>query len=287
MLAKWWLSLRPFSFTASIIPVLLGATIGAKYSKLNIAGLIITLVSGLSYHIVANLFNSYYDWQNGYDSHDSSKVIPLLLDKNLGPKVLHGFSMGFLIISIGLTLLLGLLYGIQVFLIGCLGILGAYFYTAPPLAYKYRGWSLPAVFIFMGLLLPISSYMVQTGSFNSRIVYLSLPLALLVTAILQVNELRDYRNDLSRGGRTFTILFGRELSIVSYHLFIFLPYLLVSYFSIKGYLTFFSLVTFLTLKQAVDLSLKIRKKEFDQMDVATAKLQASFGLLYLISFIIY
>ena len=55
MLKKWWLSLRPLVFTASIIPVLLGAAIGAGQTNLNFTGLIITIIAGLCYHCVSKL----------------------------------------------------------------------------------------------------------------------------------------------------------------------------------------------------------------------------------------
>ncbi|NLM25291.1 MAG: prenyltransferase [Firmicutes bacterium] len=285
MLKKWWLSLRPFSFTASIIPVLLGAAIGAGQTNLNFTGLIITIIAGLCYHCVANLFNSYWDWENRYDMPNSVQVIPVLLDEKFGSKALYNFSIRVLYLSIILTILLGLLYGFLVFLIASFGLLGAYYYTAPPIAYKYRGWSLPAVFLFMGLLMPTSSYIVQTRTFSSRILWLAVPLGLLTTAILQVNELRDYHTDLKNGGLTFTIILGRKLAVLAYQIFIFLPYFLVIWFYFKGETSILSLTTLLTITIPLNLGKEARNGNFNKLDQSTAKLHTVFGLLYLLGFI--
>lgn len=282
---KWWLSLRPFSFTASLIPMLFSSVISANDRPFDWFGGVLACLTGLILHIIANLFNSYYDWILGHDQPGDSQVVPILLDKKYGTRALYWYGISFLLLGTILTIVLGLLYGRLVFWITLVGLATAYFYTVPPIAIKNRGWSLPTVFLTMGLLMPVNVYLIQTGNISYRLLFCSLPLALLVTAILQGNELRDYYSDWQHGIVTLTVRYGQKFGVKLYKLLILAPYFLTIISIILGYLPVHTIVTLLTLGMALNLIRKADQRCFSGIDTATAKLHALFGLCYILAVI--
>lgn len=282
---KWWLSLRPFSFTASIIPMLLGLAIAAEQTAINLVGAALAVAAGLTLHIIANIFNSYYDWKYGHDRPGDQQVVPLLLDPRLGESALYWYGVCFFILGIIFTIVLGIMYNSTVFLITLVGLFNAYFYTAPPIAYKKRGLALPSVFISMGILMPLNTYFVQVSNLTLKILLCPIPLAVLVTAILQSNELRDYGADLRHGIRSLTVVYGIKVGIKFYQFLILSPYILTPLLISAGLVPWFGDIVFITIPYALKLIRKADLHEFISLDAATAKLHAAFGILYTIALI--
>ncbi len=252
-----------------------------RVTSLNLFGLILTFCAGLTYHVIANVFNSYYDWENGFDSPRGPQVVPILLDRRMGSKALYRCGLVFLIFGCCLTILLGFLYGITIFILGVVGVASAYYYTAPPIAYKYRGWSLPVVFVTMGVLLTISAYLVQTAAWSWAVLILTLPIAFLVAAILQANELRDYITDSSHGCISLTIVTGVPVGIEIYRWLLLTPYIIVVTLVITKVIAFPSLLVLLTVGQSFSLIAQAEERNLTPLVVSTAKLHATFGLTYL------
>lgn len=281
---KWWLSLRPFSFTASVIPMFLGLAAAARITSIDRVGAVLALVTGLTLHIVANLFNSYFDWKLGHDKPGDPQVIPLLLDPKLGDKALLRYGVAFLILGTFLTAVLGILYNLTVLIISLFGLFNAYFYTAPPINYKKRGLALPSVFISMGILMPLNTYFVQTMDLTLDILLCPIPLAFLVTAILQSNELRDYGSDLRHGINSLTAVYGIKVGIKVYQLMITIPYLLVPILIASSLVSWWAAAVFATLPYALSLIGRADRHYFSGLDSSSAKLHAMFGLLYASSY---
>lgn len=267
--------------------MLIGLAAAAKNLPVDVIGALFTILAGLTIHIIANLFNSYYDWQFGYDSPDDSQVVPLLTDHNYGSQSLYRLARFFLFIGTLLTIGLGILYGGYVFTISVVGLLGAYYYTSPPIAYKYRGWSLPAVFVFMGLLMPLNTFLVQTGHFQWILILYALPPALLITAMLQANELRDYQSDSSHNIKSFTAIAGFKFGTILYRLLLYIPYLVIVVSTVFNVLPLTVMIlVFLSLPYTQKLNRMLNNQQLRTLDIGTAKLHSIFSFLYLIGFVI-
>ena len=88
------------------------------------------------------------------------------------------------------------LRGPAIVVLGLLGLVGGWGYTAPPLEYKYRALGVPLVFLLMGPLMVVGAYFAVSGDVVARRrSSLSIPVGLLVAAILHGNEWRDIRED--------------------------------------------------------------------------------------------
>src|SRR5262249_42781351 len=106
--------------------------------------------------------------------------------------------------------------GWPVAVFGLLGLIGGLGYTAPPFQYKYRALGLPLVFLLMGPLMVVGAYYVISGGYSWEALVASLPVGLLVGAILHGNEWRDISDDARAGIRTFSIVAGRRVAHTGY-----------------------------------------------------------------------
>ncbi|MFN3782068.1 MAG: prenyltransferase, partial [Candidatus Kapaibacteriota bacterium] len=192
----WIRATRPFSFTASIIPVLIATTFAlANNLTINWALFPVVLLGAVLFHIGANMVSDYYDYKFGVDAEDTYGGSGVLVEKLMQPKqVLAGgllaFALGFLI-----GLILVYVRGYQVLLMGLGGLICGLFYTLTRKGWKYLALGDLAVFIAFGPLLFVGSFYSLTGTYNSDIILVSLPIGFLVVAILHANNTRDTVND--------------------------------------------------------------------------------------------
>jgi len=105
-------------------------------------------------------------------------------------------------------LYLAFLRGWVVVFIGLAAILSAIAYTGGPFPLGYYGLGDILVFIFFGLVAVTGTYFAQVGSVSAAAGWMSVPVGLIVTAILVVNNLRDIENDRKAGKHTLAVRLG-------------------------------------------------------------------------------
>ncbi len=284
--SNWLEILRPFSWTASIIPIGLGTFMAYKNNYFSWFLFFPLLFGVILLQGAANIINEYYDFKSRVDSPDKKRSSMVLVQKRIKP--LLALKVAWMIMAIFLTG--GLLY---TFLLGKTGIIiftlialcGAYFYTAPPLQLKYHGFGLISVFFFFGITLPQAIYYTYAGTILLELFWLSLPVALLIGAILYGNDLRDLQseNDFC----TIAGILGLEKGLYLYILLILLPYLLVTILVYTGMISAQGLLVFITIPLALKniwKALSGVKGDITQLiklDQNTAVLHMFFGLLWL------
>ena len=70
-LATWWRATRPYSFTASATPVLVGSAVAARTGQFSPLLFAVTLVASVAIHAGTNMINDYYDHVRGVDTPES------------------------------------------------------------------------------------------------------------------------------------------------------------------------------------------------------------------------
>lgn len=114
----------------------------------------------------------------------------------------------------GTGLLLGaaivFLHEASVFWLGTVGLVVGWSYHGPPLQLCYRGFGELAVFAVYGPILVLSTTQVLTGELSLSALLLSVPLGLLITAFLWVNEFPDFAADRQAGKRNLVARLGRH-----------------------------------------------------------------------------
>jgi len=213
----WWMATRPFSFTASVTPVALGAALAAWDGKFNLLIFGLVLVGSVAIHAGTNLINDYYDWRKGTDTAESLGPNRPLKEKLVTPRQV--LIAGLLCFALGGGIGLYLVAargGIFILVIGVLSVLAGYFYTAGPAAFAYIGLGEVIVFIFMGPIMVVGSYFMLAQDVPLRVVLLGVPVGMLVAAILHANNMRDHDLDRAKGKRTLSNILGRRGSKFEY-----------------------------------------------------------------------
>ena len=241
-------ALRAPFFTASIIPVILGGVLAwSSGGQWNLQNLLLTILMAISVQGSINLANDYFDHKSGNDEANAnfsqfnggSRVIQEGL---LKPTEIMNFSLLLMIVSTSISFYLNLLHpGNTLLLISFLGLAIGFFYTAGPIKLSYRGFGELAVGICFGPLLVNYSYYVFTGTFSLSSILLSIPIGILVSLILLVNEFPDYEADSKTKKYTLVVIAGRKKSKSMY-----LGFLIMIYASLILSVVF-SKVTYLVL----------------------------------------
>jgi 1,4-dihydroxy-2-naphthoate octaprenyltransferase len=283
----WWTALRPVSFTASVIPVLVGTAIAAtdEFHPLLFA---LALAGSVAIHAGTNLVNDYFDHVKGTDTPDSLGPSGVIQRGILSPRaVLAGgvaaFALG-AIIGIAITLMTGW----PVLALGVASVAAGYFYTASPFSLAYRGLGEAVVFVFMGPVIVLGAYYVQTERWDWLPFLASLPIGLLVAAILHANTVRDIESDRRNGKWTLAALAGRPAADYEFVVLVLGGYAVLTAIVAFGSAPWPALVALLTLPVAVRIvRLEMKTTSVRALNLVlaqTAGLHMLFGGLLALGF---
>ena len=162
-------------------------------------------------------------------------------------------------------------------------MLAGYFYTGGkyPIAYSPFGEVVSG--FFMGTIIIALSFYFQTGYVNADIIVVSIPLFIMIGAILLANNIRDLDNDKESGRRTYAILVGRNNAIKTMAISFIVVYLLNVLFIITKYASWWNLLVFVTIPLAIKIikgfSENNHKKTMAPFMVLTAKLTIFVGFI--------
>ena len=160
-------------------------------------------------------------------------------------------SINFLIaIAIGIYLN-SLVSGNLVLYLGIFGLFSGFFYAAPPLKIGYCGLGELLIGLNFGPLVVVGSYYVQTGWFDWNVVLASIPVALLIIAVIYINEFPDYQADKAVHKQTLVVLINRQKAVIGYDLIVGLTYITILLAIVFGIYPVPTLIAFLSLPLAV------------------------------------
>jgi 1,4-dihydroxy-2-naphthoate octaprenyltransferase len=250
---------------------------------------LVALLSSVAIHAGTNLVNEYFDYTQGVDRMDSLGPAGVILRGELVPT--HVLWAGVLAFTVGSALGGYLVFrvGWLILFIGIGSILAGWFYTAKPFSLGYRGLGELEVFIFMGPIMVVGSYFVQTRSVTLLPLLISLPVGLLVMAILHANNLRDVIQDDERSRVTWVVLAcrwlgferGRKLCEALYCGMIVGAYIVLIILVIVKVTPFYALLALLTFPYASSVMRFVKSgvegKPLSRAVRDTARLHMMFG----------
>lgn len=283
---------RPFSFSASLLPVTTAGAVAWAQGKVQLVPWMVALVAALAVHAATNVINEVYDVRHGIDTITSPRASHAIVKGGISERGALRFAYFLFGLTIALGLYLVVLRGPVMLLIGVLGVTGGYFYTAPPFQYKYRALGIPLVFLLMGVLMTVGGYFAATGTFDWRVALISVPAGLLVTAILHGNEWRDIAEDTRLGFSTYSGRAGRTAAYRVYTWLVIGAYMTLALGVMVGVLPTATLLAMLSLP-AGWLLLRSAERgyigsigEINMIDLRTARLHATFGVLVILGIIL-
>ena len=241
---------RPFSLTATVSPLLVGTAVAAYDDVFNPLRFLVALFAGLFLQIGANFFNEYYDYKYGLDSPASLGSMTVIFRQEMTAAQVLAGGVGSFAIAAGLGAVLIFLIGPAILLFGLAGMGIAYFYSARPFKFATRGLGDILVYIAMGFLMTWGAYYVQIPRWSWLAFAASVPVGLLVTAILNMNNVRDYADDLAVRKLTLPVRLGQVFG-KRFHAFLLLgSYVAVTLFVVFRLLPLYSLAVWLTFPLA-------------------------------------
>ena len=221
----------PFT-SASILPIL---AVGAYFAGVgdglfNILNFVLCIFGVLIAHLSVNVLNDYFDFKDGTDEENNdyfqqvsggSRAIELGLITLAGTKKL----------GIILTIVALLIGGVVLFLtnpanvdavlmITLIGLFLGYFYTAPPLRLvARRGLGELTIFLTFGPLITLgTAFAIFNGDLSMaqehlmNCLYIGIPMGLLTTNILLINEFPDMKSDTKTNKNHLVVTFGKKAS---------------------------------------------------------------------------
>ena len=285
---RWtaWLEiLRPFSFTASVVPVAAGGALAVVDGLFWWPLFVAILLASVLLQVGTNVVNEIYDVRRGVDAITSPRASHALLKGVVSERA--AFAIAYAAFGLAATIGLGLvvLRGWPIALLGLAGLIGGWGYTAPPLEYKYRALGVPLVFVLMGPLMVSGTYYALTGQFDARALVLSVPIGLLVAAILHGNAWRDISEDRRAGVRTLSGMVGRGAAHLGYLGLVLGAYVALAVGVMLAALPATALLAMLSLPlvaqvlRSSELGATGQARAISMIDLETARLHMAFGAL--------
>ena len=252
----WLLAARPATLPASIAPVLVGGAVGASEGGFRPLVFVATLVASLLIQIGTNFANDLSDFHKGADTADRLGPTRVTQQGLVTPDAIKRAT----ILTFGLAMLIGLYLvivgGWPILAIGLLSILFGVAYTGGPWPLGYHGLGDAFVFIFFGLAGVGGSAYLQSGAFSARAFIAAIPVGLLITNILVVNNLRDIDTDRAAGKHTLAVRIGARATRIQFAAFIVISYAVPLLLAVSGAASFFVLLSWITLPLAAQLAVE-------------------------------
>lgn len=266
----WLGEVRAPFFTATVVPVLLGACIAwARTGAFHLGYFVLAMVGALLLHTGTNVANDYFDHRSGTDDLNVEFVRPftggsrMIQNGLLTPReVLTGALVAFAL-ACAIGLYLAYVRGPLILLLGIIGIFSGFFYTAPPFNLVSRGIGEFFIGLNFGVLMTLGSYFVQTGHLAWEPVVASIPVGLLIAGVLYINEFQDAPADGAVGKDHLVVRLGRRRAALGYTLLMGGTYTVIVLAAVLRITSPFTLIALATLPVAIR-AVSVARAHYDE-----------------------
>ncbi len=218
LIKKWIIAARPWALPASTMPVIFGTSLAVVIGRVPLEPFrfLLALLAMVILHSAANMLSDVFDFRRGLDK-EVTPVSGAIARGWLSDKAVAAGSAVLFIAGIALGLVLVAMAGRVLLVIGGVGLVIGVFYTV----LKYHAFGDLAVFLNFGILGSLGAWVVQTRTFSWIPVIWTVPMAMLVIAILHANNWRDTVSDAERRVKTFASILGDRGSLAYYGFLLF------------------------------------------------------------------
>jgi len=280
----WFMAARPATLPAAVAPVLVGTSVAWRAAHFRALPFLAALVAAVLIQIGANFANDLFDFKKGADT--AARLGPTRVTQSgmVSPRrVAYATALAF-----GLATLVGLYLvfvgGWPILLVGLASIAAGLAYTGGPYPLGYHGLGDIFVFVFFGIVAVTGTYYVQALSLSLPAFVASIPMGLLITAILVVNNVRDIDTDRLAGKHTTAVRMGRRRTRLYYTLLVASSYLFPMIMWLLGSASWLFWLPALTAPLAYRLIRTVATREdgptLNKALKGTGLLQLFFGILF-------
>lgn len=279
----WLQATRPQFFIVIILPIFLGSAIAWHDKKIfSLEYFILSLIAGILCAAAANVLNDYFDHLNQTDILNTDPLTPFAGGSRMiqnGVLTTHQtFQYGIILLSLAIILgiFLTIERGFPLLVIGLIGVLSLYFYSAPPSLHSL-GMGEITVGLNYGILAVAGSYFVQTQTYSATAFFASLPMTSLAAAILYINQFPDFEADQAAGKRNWVVRLGKEQAKTYYN------YLILGSFSflllgiVLQYLPMWTGISFILLPLAIK-AIQVLKEHYQHKQLLIPAIQSTIAL---------
>lgn len=240
-LESWIIELRAPFLTATFVSIFLGTVIAwVRNDTFNVGYFLLAMLGGIFLHLGANVSNDYFDHKSGNDEANKEFVRPFSGGSRaiqlglLSPREVLAGALLFYAAAILIGVYFTWAVGPIILVLGLVGVVSGFFYTAPSLNWAGKGIGEILVGVNFGALMTLGAYYVQTGMLNTEPLAASIPVCLLIAAILYINEFPDYVADKAVGKKTLVVRLGRAKAVYGYAAIVVGSYVFVMLNSVLG-----------------------------------------------------
>ncbi|MGI6718455.1 MAG: 1,4-dihydroxy-2-naphthoate octaprenyltransferase [Bacteroidales bacterium] len=268
----WFNTYRPFTLTLAFSTAFTGIGVAFFYNReINFLTAILTLITAFLLQSLCNITNDLGDYLKGTDNSDEEVGRGKMMKEG---KISLAEMKKAIIITLIITVLFGsilILYAfwgcyfinhIIFFTLGFFAILSAITYTLGKNAYGYKGWGDFFSFLFFGPIGVFGSFYLQTKTLNLIPLLPSLAVGFLTVSVLNINNIRDYKNDKNYNKNTLVVKIGvknAKIYLVILFVLAHISLILFSFLHSTNYISYLYIIIFLW--QYVILSRAITKPE--------------------------
>jgi 1,4-dihydroxy-2-naphthoate polyprenyltransferase len=216
----WWKAFRFHYTSASFMPAILGGMIAWTADQQFYPGYFLLVMAGLILnHMALNMTDDYYDFRHLVDAFASDGRNPytggsgLLSSGRIQPEKMKQVFIAFYGVAIGIGIFLGVMRGPFILFLLAIGFFCAYFYTAPPIRFGYRGLGEVAQLLCFGPGIGLGAYYVQTQQVSWEAFWGTLPFGIMLFSMITINEIPDYAEDRKGGKLNLVARFGRKTGV--------------------------------------------------------------------------
>ena len=279
----WLMAARIRTLPAAIAPVLVGTALAGWQHIFHPLRFVAALVGAIFIQVGTNLSNDYSDARRGADAEDRLGPVRVTAGGLVPPSQVLVATY----VSFGIAILAGVylvvVAGWQLLLVGGASILAGVLYTGGPKPYGYEGLGELFVFLFFGIVAVAGSYFVQVKHLDWKAFALAVPVGLLASAILVVNNFRDIDSDRRAGKRTLAVRLGRDKTRTMFAVIVYVAFLLAPVTWVFGPMKPWVLLPWLTLPLAAQIVREVRNRtdgpSLNQALAHTGLLQLAFCTL--------
>jgi 1,4-dihydroxy-2-naphthoate octaprenyltransferase len=240
--------------------VLVGTSLALGAGHFHPLAFVAALLGAVLIQVGTNLSNDYSDARRGADTEDRLGPVRVTAGGLVPPRqVLIATYVTFgLAVACGAYLVA--VAGPELVAVGAASILAGVLYTGGPRPYGYEGLGEVFVFLFFGIVAVVGSYFVQVQELPWQAFVSALPVGLLASAILVVNNVRDIETDRRAGKRTLAVRMGRARTRALYAVMLGAAFLTAPLPWVLGSMTAWLLLPWATAPLALKLIRVVRTR---------------------------
>lgn len=258
----WRIAARVHTLPAALVPVVVGSALAGADGAFRWDAFVYALVAALAIQVAANFANDVSDARRGADREGRLGPPRMVALGRISPKQMW-IGVGAAVAVAALAgIALAAIAGPLILVIGAASILAMLGYVGGPLPYGYRGLGEVFVFVFFGVVATVGSRYAHDMTAPLPAWLLSIPVGLLVTSLLVVNNYRDLETDRTAGKKTLAVIMGPERTRTLFAVLVYGAFPIIALFASLGWTPLPTLFAALLLPYAtIPVRIVLRKTD--------------------------